>query len=467
VDAMASEVDPKVRQNAETFFQYGNDAVLKSNYDYAIDMFLQACRLIPDELKYRIALRGAERKKLNNDPSKVGMLAAAKNKPIRLLAAQARSKGRFDQALDTCEKAFLTHPWDVSISREAAESAEAAGYLKLAQWYLESVQAQANDVEFHRHIAHVHELNENWQKAINAWEAVRKLVPDDEDASRKINALSASSTMQKGKYTEAIDRSVQTREREAVEAAREAELAKVEELRQKQLTPEQKWMQSIKEDPTVVPPYLHLADSFKRRGQLEEADKIISRGLKAVGDDSALMAAYSEIRIARIDEAIERIAAKHRERPHDPEFKQKLEQANKLRIDYEIKELKRRVSLKPEDNALHLELGLALAKADQHHEAIGEFQKARNEPELKVKALYHAGLSFEANGAYKLAERSYHEALRSLTEDDKENFNAIHYRLGRVAEAVENYQIAEEHYNEVAANDYTYLDVAQRLRNLN
>ena len=47
-----------------------------------------------------------------------------------------------------------------------------------------------------------------------------------------------------------------------------------------------------------------------------------------------------------------------------------------------------------------------------------------------------------------------------------ENFKALHYRLGRVAEALGNNEAAEEHYNEVAAKDYTFLDVAQRLRRL-
>jgi tetratricopeptide (TPR) repeat protein len=464
---MASEADPKVRQNAETLFQYGSDAVLKANLDYAIDMFGQASRLVPAELKYRKALRDVQRKKFNNDPSKLGMLAAARNKPLRLLAAQARSKGKFDQALETCEKAFLSHPWDIAIAREAAESAEVAGYLDTAEWYLESVQDQAKDADFHRHIAHVHELNEHWQKAIFAWEMVRKLVPNDEDASRMINALSAKSTMQKGKYTEAIDRSVQTREAEAKESAKEAQLAKLEELKQKQLTPEQKWSQSIKIDPTNVTPYLLLADSFKKKGQLDEAEKVINQGLKAVPNDPALLAAYSEVRLAKLNIAIDRLTAKHRERPHDPEWKHKLDQALKLKSDYEIKELRRRVAFQPTEMPLRLELGLALAKAGNHDEAISEFQQAGADPELKVQALYNAGLSFEANQAYKLAERSYLEALRSIDFDDKSNFNAIHYRLGRVAEAVENYQAAEEHYNEVAANDYSYLDVAKRLRNLN
>jgi len=75
--------------------------------------------------------------------------------------------------------------------------------------------------------------------------------------------------------------------------------------------------------------------------------------------------------------------------------------------------------------------------------------KARSSPVHKIQALYQAGLSFEANNALKLADRSYREALKTLDPEDKENFNALHYRLGRVAEALGNNEVAEEHYNEV------------------
>ena len=39
---MSSESDKPDLQKAQTFFQYGNDAALKSNFDYAIDMYKQA-----------------------------------------------------------------------------------------------------------------------------------------------------------------------------------------------------------------------------------------------------------------------------------------------------------------------------------------------------------------------------------------------------------------------------------------
>ena len=74
---MSSAADSPDRQKAKTFFQYGNDATLKSNLDYAIDMYKQACRLAPDNLTYRQALRGVQRRKFNNDPAKVGMLVGA------------------------------------------------------------------------------------------------------------------------------------------------------------------------------------------------------------------------------------------------------------------------------------------------------------------------------------------------------------------------------------------------------
>lgn len=71
---MSDESGSENLQKAQTFFQYGNDAALKSNFDYAIEMYKRACKIVPDNLVYRQALRGIERRKFNGDPSKVGML---------------------------------------------------------------------------------------------------------------------------------------------------------------------------------------------------------------------------------------------------------------------------------------------------------------------------------------------------------------------------------------------------------
>jgi tetratricopeptide (TPR) repeat protein len=71
----------------------------------------------------------------------------------------------------------------------------------------------------------------------------------------------------------------------------------------------------------------------------------------------------------------------------------------------------------------------------------------------ELEALYRAGLRFEADGALELADQNYRLALKLLKPGDKANFNALHYGLGRVAEALGRNEEAEEHYIQVAASD--------------
>ncbi len=46
---MSSDVDQgtdREKEKAKTFFQYGNDAALKNNFDYAVNMYQRAARSI-------------------------------------------------------------------------------------------------------------------------------------------------------------------------------------------------------------------------------------------------------------------------------------------------------------------------------------------------------------------------------------------------------------------------------------
>jgi tetratricopeptide (TPR) repeat protein len=458
-----SDAEKPDLHKAQTFFQYGNDAALKSNFDYAIAMYGQASKIVTDNLVYRQALRGAERRKFNNDPGKVGMLVGAKNQPILMRAKSARSKGNHKQAIDLCEDAFVNNPWDVGAARVSAEAAEAMGLLSLAQWLVESVQAVTKDGDFLKFAAHIHEANESWQKAINCWELVKKFHPNDQDANRQINALSAAGTIKRAGLDDALDKRATT----APEPAESLD-AKLERLKQEQLTPEQRLVKDILSDPKAVHAYLDLAEVYRNRGDLEKSEKVLAKGLKANANDPSLLAIYEDTQISRLKRAIDSQSQRVLQYPEDTGAKAKLDQLVEMRNKYEIEAYRRRTKLYPDDSKLHFELGVILARTGDHDAAIAAFQQARATtiPALKIQALLQAGLSFEANNANKLAERNYREALKLLEAEDKENFLALHYRLGRVCEALSNTEGAEEHYNEVAAIDYSYLDVAERLKRL-
>jgi tetratricopeptide (TPR) repeat protein len=458
-----SEPNPR-EQRAQAFFKTANDAALKSNFDYAIQMYQEACKLVPDNLLYRQALRGIERKKFGNNPAKVGRMAGARVQPVRLRAKTGKAKGQWPYVLEVCEEAFVYNPWDVAAAEDAADAAEQLGYREVAQWLLESVAGQANDVGFFRHLAHIYELGESWQKAILCWERVKKISPHDEEAGRQINALSANATIARSGLNEVF-----TRQPEEI-AGPDSFAPDSEELKQLAVGPEERWKKEIQDFPERPNAYLELADHFKMQDRLDEAEKVLGLAMKNMPGDAYIPMAYAEVQISRLHKRIEKYNRVVQADPTDENAKNKLAQLTRMLGDYEVKEFRRRLALRPDDLNLHYQLGLRMAQAGLHDDAIREFQQARNSPALRVKALHQTGLAFEATGNPKLAERTYVDALKAVeaTEPDNQGMlNDLHYRLGRVAESQGNLHAAEEHYNEVAANDYAYLDVAQRLRNLN
>src|SRR3954462_4114617 len=155
--AESSEHQPK-QLRAQSFFQYGTDAATKSNFDYAISMFREALKLQPDNLLYRQALRGVQRRVFNNDPAKVGRMIGMKTKPM-LAGLQATKRGKWIDLLDGCEDVFKVNPWDIGAATRAADAAEHLGLNPLAQWLMESVASQVTkDSSFFKHLAHVYEL---------------------------------------------------------------------------------------------------------------------------------------------------------------------------------------------------------------------------------------------------------------------------------------------------------------------
>ena len=168
-------------------------------------MYQEACKLEPDNLIYRQALRDVERRKFNNEPAKVGRLVGARTQPIRMTARSAKSKGNWAEALEDLRGGVRPQP----LGRRHAPGTpprRPRGWASrwLAQWLLESVATRppttpTSSATWPTSTRSTHAL----AKAIPCWERVKKLNPNDEDANRQINALSASATIQRSGLGEA------------------------------------------------------------------------------------------------------------------------------------------------------------------------------------------------------------------------------------------------------------------------
>jgi tetratricopeptide (TPR) repeat protein len=462
---MSSPSDQNSDDKAKAFFGYGNDAAQKGNDVYAAQMYREACKIAPENLVYRQSLRGVQRRKFGNDPSKVGKMVGLKLQPLRMKIGMAKSRQKWPEVLDLCEEVLAMSPWDLDASMNAAEAAEHLGFKKIAQYLVEAVIPQGEkDERFLRSAARGFEFADDYQKAIWCWDKLRLIAPSDEEARKKVNDLTAKAAIKKSGLQESIDKHAG---KAAGSSGPEKDLpSDAEDMRGDRITPEQRFLKEIEEMPERIGPYLALAENYKHEGRLDEAEQILAKGVKANPDDNYMQGAYAEVQISRIRRAIDVWTRKVAKEPHDPEPKEKLEQLKVALYKYELKEIRRKVSVAPDDLKLRMLLGKKLAEGGKHDEAIAEFQQARNNNDLRVQALLNAGLSFKANGVNKLAERNFEDAVRAVDMKDIATLMELHYNLGLLAEEQGNLAIAEEHYNEVAANDYSYRDVAQRLRKL-
>ena len=125
--------------------------------------------------------------------------------------------------------------------------------------------------------------------------------------------------------------------------------------------------------------------------------------------------------------------------------------------------------LHPEDSKLHFELGVILARVGDHDGGDRRISAGalEHQPALKrSQALVSSGPQLRGQQvapSWRSGTTRGHQAARARRQ---RQFPRPSLPLGRSAETLGNNEAAEEHYNEVAAIDYSYLDVAQRLKRL-
>ena len=221
-------------------------------------------------------------------------------------------------------------------------------------------------MDFLKYAARVFEDNESWAKAIQCWEMVKKLHPNDQDANRQINALSASSTIKRAKLDDALD------ERAAAATAAptpETMAADLERLKHEQLSPEQRLVKDILADPKAVHAYLDLAEIYRRHSDFDKAEKVLAKGLKANAGDPGLQAVYEDTQISRLKRAIDAQSQRVLQHPEETAHKAKFDQLTEMLNKYEVEAYRRRAKVHPDDASVQLQLGKVLARIGDHDSA--------------------------------------------------------------------------------------------------
>ena len=136
--------------------------------------------------------------------------------------------------------------------------------------------------------------------------------------------------------------------------------------------------------------------------------------------------------------------------------------AKKRRAEMLIEEARKRVERNPTDLQFRFELGEHLMNAGHFREGLPELQRARQNPNARLKAMNALGRCYRELGMFDLAARQLEEAAREIATMDATKKEIV-YNLGLVYERMGNREKSLACMKQIYEADYGYKDVATRV----
>jgi tetratricopeptide (TPR) repeat protein len=182
--------------------------------------------------------------------------------------------------------------------------------------------------------------------------------------------------------------------------------------------------------------------------------------------DASLTRKVSDLQRTKADAEIaahENFLAAHG--PEAPEYaahSEALAQAKKERADLSIDEARKRSDRNPTDLQLRFELGERLFEAGLPREALPELQRARQNPNARLKSMNLLGRCYRELGMLDLAAKQLEEAAKEITTMDPMKKEIV-YNLGLVYEQMGEVGKSIGAMKQIYEADYGYRDVAARV----
>ena len=183
------------------------------------------------------------------------------------------------------------------------------------------------------------------------------------------------------------------------------------------------------------------------------------------GADLALTRKAADLRLRQYDDSIKQWEAYIASGIEDPELASAVAQLTEIkqqRDEVRLQEAKTRVDRNPTDLQFRYELGEIFLSLGMTQEAIPELQKARQNPNVRTRAMNLLGRCYDAKGMYDMAAKILSDAAGELLSMDSTKKEII-YSLGLVYEKMGEKEKSIESMKLIYEVDYDYKDVAPRV----
>ncbi len=453
----------------------------------------------PEFLAGRKLLREAQVLNSRGKSSFLGIstrgLSLGKSKVHTLIAA-----GKWQEALAVAEKGMGADPLGLHSNRELFEAAEAGAAFErpnlgklqtevdstadeaMRATAVRKLEAARKHVETYEEIARFaletaaldpkntkarHELGdyflriENFTEALKVFEEIMQKAPGDLEVRDKAKEAAARRSMkqsglQNTTFSDMVKHRQAVGKEEKVVVAEESseELARLVYEAHEAGTPDRESARK-------------LADLYFNNDDYEKALEYY-RYLSALANqtDSGLLRKISDVEIRILSHTItekeEALAAMESSSPEAATLRGELEELLRERAEHLLGAARRRVERNPTDLQFRYELGEQLVLAKHYKEAIPELQKARNNPNTRLRALNLLGQCYSEHNMLDLAAKTLLDAASEIPGTDGTKKDIL-YQLGLVYERMGSKEKALDCMKQIYEVDYGYLDVAERV----
>lgn len=459
---MAVKSEKDLPENQRATWLKAMSAMELRNYGYAIQLLQGVMKSHPDFLLARQLARKAA---VAKNAGKKGMLSGLSSASFSTMKVQSLLKKDPIAALDAVEKLLEAEPQSLAINQLLKEAALAAKMPELAQFALETVvEGNPKDTKTMHELAKLYMENGLPMKAVDIYGKILIIAPNDLSAVKGGKDAAAAASMQKGGWEkeDATYRDIMKDKEEAIALEQQSRVVRSEDMIDNLLA---ELSEKYNQDPQNVDTARRIGELYEQKEDLANAVTWLEYAASLNTADTSLVRRVSDLKLRQFDKSIaefEAYIAANPDGDETPKAIADLEDLRKLRAGVLLDEARKRVERNPTDLALRFELGEVYVNMGSYKEAIAELQKARQNPNVRLRAMNLLGKCYTERGMYDLAANTLETAKSELSQMDATKKD-ITYSLGLVYEKMGQMDKSISCMKEIYEIDYGYRDVAARV----
>jgi tetratricopeptide (TPR) repeat protein len=457
---MAEKSVSEITRDVRLLFQKGSDALLRENYDYAVDLFTQVLQKEPALYDARKALRAAQAKKSSGGGFLKKAWGAASSSPM-VAKGQLALRNDPAEAMHIAEQILNSDPANSGAHKLIVDAATALELPKTAVLSLEVLHRNSpKDKDLVLRFAEALGSIGDTNRAQRVLLEFARINPRDGDIIQAMKNASARETLNDGGYEALADgdgsyRDILRNEKEAVSLEQEKRMQKTEDVTERLI---REYETRLKTEQGNMKLMRSLAELYTQKSQFDRALALYEqiKATDAGRGDATLDRAIAETRVRQFEHTLEKLD------PTSAEYTEKVAALNAEKIQFQIAECQQRVEKFPTDLAIRFEMGVLYFQAGKIGEAIQEFQKAQQNPHKRIAAMNYLGQCFARRKMFDLAAKTIQNAIKEKVVFDDEKKDLI-YNLGVILDNMGKKEEAVEQFKQIYEVDIGYRDVAAKV----